>query len=76
MLLLLRNMHTLHEHQTGGIYTIGKIVSHVVLMSITGEGHFESVASYDINEQWGLIQHIDVIVGFDNLKKACMFQRL
>jgi hypothetical protein len=41
-------------------------------MSITGEGHFESVASYDINEQWGLIQHIDVIVGFDNLKKhAC-----
>jgi hypothetical protein len=51
MLLLSRNMHNFHEHQTGGIYTIGEIVSHVVLMAINSEGHFGSVSSYGINEQ-------------------------
>jgi hypothetical protein len=51
MLLLLRNKHTFHEHWPGGIYTIGEIVSHVVLTTIISEGHFRSVSSYDINEQ-------------------------
>jgi hypothetical protein len=50
MLLLLRNMHTFYEHRSGGIYTIGDIVSHVMLMTINSEGHFRSVSSYDINE--------------------------
>jgi hypothetical protein len=70
MLLLLRNKHTFHEHRLGGIYTIGKIVSHVVLMVINSEGHFGSVSSYDINEQWRLNQHIDVVVGTNNSKKS------
>jgi hypothetical protein len=51
MFLLLRNMDTFYEHRPGGIYTIGEIVSHVVLAIINSEGHFESVFSYDINEQ-------------------------
>jgi hypothetical protein len=51
MLLLLRNGHTLHEHRSGGIYTIGKIAAHVVLTPINNEEHFGSVSSYDINEQ-------------------------
>jgi hypothetical protein len=34
------------------------------------EGHFGSVSSYDINEQWRLIQHIDVIVGSSDSKKS------
>jgi hypothetical protein len=55
MLLLLRNRHTFHEHQSGGIYNIDKIVSHVVLMIINSEGHFMSIFSYDINEQLRLI---------------------
>jgi hypothetical protein len=69
MLLLLGNSHTLHEHQLGGIYTIGEIVSNVVLTSINSEGHFESVSSYDINKQWRLIQYIDVVVGCGDSKK-------
>jgi hypothetical protein len=50
MLLLLRNRHTFHEHQLEGIYTIGEIVSHVMLTTINSEGHFRSVSTYDINE--------------------------
>jgi hypothetical protein len=69
MLLLLRNKHIFHEHRPGVIYSIGEIVSHVVLMAINIEGHFESVYSYDINEQWRLVQHIDVIVGTGDSKK-------
>jgi hypothetical protein len=51
MLFLLRNMDSFHEHQSGVIYTIGEIVSHMVLMTINSEGHFRSTSSYDINEQ-------------------------
>jgi hypothetical protein len=51
MLLLLRNRDTFHEYQSGGIYTIGEIVSHMVLTTINSEGHFGSASSYDINEQ-------------------------
>jgi hypothetical protein len=68
MLFLLRNSDTFNEHRPGGIYTIGKIVSHVVLTTINSEGHFRSVSSYDINEQWRLIEHIDVVVGTDDSK--------
>jgi hypothetical protein len=50
MLLLLRNMDSFHEHRSEGIYTIGEIVSYVVLMTIKSEEHFWSVSSYDINE--------------------------
>jgi hypothetical protein len=50
MLLLLRNKDTFHEYQSGGIYTIGEIVSHMVLTIINSEGHFGSASSYDINE--------------------------
>jgi hypothetical protein len=64
----LRNRHTFHEHRLGGIYTISEIVSHVMLMVINSEGHIESVSSYDINEQWRMIQHINVVVGTDDLK--------
>jgi hypothetical protein len=39
MLLLLRNMDTFHEYRSGGIYNIGEIVSHMVLMTINSEGH-------------------------------------
>jgi hypothetical protein len=52
------------------IYTISKIVFHVVLILINNEGHFVSMSSYDINQQWWLIQHIDAIVGFGNSKKS------
>jgi hypothetical protein len=51
MLLLLRNRGIFHEHQPGGIYIIGEIVSHMVLTTINSEGHFRSASSYDINEQ-------------------------
>jgi hypothetical protein len=71
MLLLLRNMNTFHEHRPRGIYTIGKIVSHMVLTTINSEGHFGSASSYDINKRWRLIEHIDVIVGIGYSKKAC-----
>jgi hypothetical protein len=71
MLLLLSTMHTFHEHWPRGIYTIGEIVSHVMLTTINSEGHFMSVSSYDINEQWRLIQHIDVIVGTGDFKDNC-----
>jgi hypothetical protein len=37
MLLLLRNMDTFNEHRSGRIYTIGEIISHVVLMIINSE---------------------------------------
>jgi hypothetical protein len=66
----LRNMDTFHEHRPGGIYTIGEIVSYVVLTTINSEGHFGSASSYDINEQWRLIEHIDVIVGIGDSKKS------
>jgi hypothetical protein len=69
MFLLLRNRDTFNEHRAGGIYTIGEIVSHVVLTTINSEGHFRSVSSYDINEQWRLIEHIDVVVGIGDSKK-------
>jgi hypothetical protein len=75
MLLLLRKRHTLHEHWPGEIYTIGEIVSHVVLMPINSEGHFGSVTSYGINEKYRLIQHVDIIVGFGDPKKVCQIQR-
>jgi hypothetical protein len=74
-LLLLRNKDTFHEHRSGVIYTIGKIVSHMVLTTINNEGHFGSASSYDINEQLRLIECIDVIVGTDDLTKACQIQR-
>jgi hypothetical protein len=70
MLLLLSKRHTLYEHRPGGLYTFSEIVSHVVLMPINSEGHFRSVSSHDINEQWWLIQHINVIVGFNNSKNV------
>jgi hypothetical protein len=43
----------------------------MVLTTINSEGHFRSASSYDINEQWRLIEHIDVVVGTDDSKK-CM----
>jgi hypothetical protein len=68
-------MDTFNEHWPEGMYTIGEIVSHVmVLMTINSEGHFESVSSYDINEQWRLNEHIDVIVGTDS-KKSMQIQQ-
>jgi hypothetical protein len=70
MILLLRNRYTFYEHRPARIYTISEIVSYVVLTAINSEGHFESVSSYDINEQWRLIQHIDVIVGTGDSKKS------
>jgi hypothetical protein len=66
-------MHAFHEHRLGGIYTIDEIVSDVMLMTINNEGHFRSVSAYDINEEWRLIQHIDVIVRTDNSKKTWRF---
>jgi hypothetical protein len=50
MLLLLRNMDIFHEHRSGGIYTIGEIVSYMMFTIINSEGHFKNVSSYDINE--------------------------
>jgi hypothetical protein len=70
MLLLLRNRDTFHKYWSGGIYTIDEIVSHMVLMTINSEGHFWSASSYDINEQWRLIEHIDVIVRIGDSKKT------
>jgi hypothetical protein len=46
------------------------MVSHVGLIPINSEGHFGSVSSYDINEQWWLIQHINIVVGSDDSKKS------
>jgi hypothetical protein len=69
MLLLLRNRDTFNEHRLRGIYIIGEIVSHVLLMTINSEGLFGSVSSYDINEQWRLIKHTDVVVGTSDSKK-------
>jgi hypothetical protein len=69
MLLLLRNRDTFHEYRPGGIYTIGEIVSHMVLTTINSEGHFGVVSSHDINEQWRLIEHIDVVVKTGDSKK-------
>jgi hypothetical protein len=66
MLLLLRNSDTFHEYGSGVIYVICEIVSHMVLTIINSEGHFRSVSSYDINEQWKLIEHIDVVVRIDD----------
>jgi hypothetical protein len=42
----------------------------MVLMAINSEGHFGSVSSYDINEQWRLIEDIDVIVRISDSKKS------
>jgi hypothetical protein len=39
-------------------------------MTINSKGYFGSVSSYDINGQWRLIQHIDVIVGTGDSKKS------
>jgi hypothetical protein len=69
MLLLLRNNHTFHENRPRGICTISEIVSHVVLTAINSGGHFKSVSSYDINVQWRLIQHNDIVVRPGNSKK-------
>jgi hypothetical protein len=70
MLLFLRNMCAFYEHRLRGTYTIGEIVSHVVLMTINSKGHFRSVFSYDINEQWILIQYIDIVVRTSDSKKS------
>jgi hypothetical protein len=51
MLLLLSNRDTFHEYCPGGLYTIGEIVSHMVLTTINSEEHFRSASSYDINKQ-------------------------
>jgi hypothetical protein len=76
MFLLLRNRDIFHKYQPGGIYIIGEIVSHMVLTTINSEGHFGGASSYDINEQWRLIEHIDVIVRTERLqKKVCQIQR-
>jgi hypothetical protein len=75
MLLLLRKSDIFHEHRLRGICTIDKIVSHMMLTTINSEGHFGSASSYDINEQWRLIEHIDVVVGTDDSKKICQIQR-
>jgi hypothetical protein len=42
----------------------------MVLMAINSEGHFGSASSYDINEQWRLIEDIDVIVRISDSKKS------
>jgi hypothetical protein len=65
-------MDTFNKHRPREIYTIGEIVSHVVLMTIK---HFESVLSYDMNKQWRLIRDIDVVVGTDDSKKTCQIKR-
>jgi hypothetical protein len=66
---LLSTLYIFHEHQSGGIYIIGNIVSHMVLTSINSEVHFRSASSYDINKQWRLIEQIDIVVGIDDSKK-------
>jgi hypothetical protein len=42
----------------------------MVLTTINNEGHFRSASSYDINEQWILIEHIDVVVRTGDSKKT------
>jgi hypothetical protein len=42
----------------------------MVLTIINSEGHFGSASSYDINEQWRLIEHIDIVVRTDDSKKS------
>jgi hypothetical protein len=37
---------------------------------INSEGHVRSVSFYDINEQWRLIKHTDIVVGTDDSKKS------
>jgi hypothetical protein len=69
MFFLLRNRDTFYKYRPEGIYTIGKIVSHMMLMTINSETHFVSVSSYDINKQWRLIKHIDVVVRIGDSKK-------
>jgi hypothetical protein len=70
MLLLLRNRDTFHEYRPGGIYTIDEIVSHMVFTTINSEGYCGSASFYDINEQWRLIEHIDVIVRTGDSQKS------
>jgi hypothetical protein len=53
----------------GGIYIIGEIVFHMELTTINSEGYFGSAPTYDINEQWRLIEHIDVVVRTGDSKK-------
>jgi hypothetical protein len=40
-----------------------------MLTTINSEGHFGSASSYDINEQWRLNEHIDVVVRTGDSKK-------
>jgi hypothetical protein len=68
MLLLLKNMDKFYEHRSGGIYIISEIISYMMLMTINSKGHFKNVSFYNINEQWRLIEHIDVVVGTDDSK--------
>jgi Asp-tRNA(Asn)/Glu-tRNA(Gln) amidotransferase B subunit len=42
----------------------------MVLTTINSERHFGSAFSYDINKQWRLIDHIDVVVRTDDSKKS------
>jgi hypothetical protein len=72
MLLLLRNRDTFHEYRPGEIYIIDEIISHMVLTTINNEGHFRSASSCDINEQWRLIEHIDIVVRTDDSKKSML----
>jgi hypothetical protein len=44
----------------------------MLLTTINSEGHFVSAYSYDINEQWRLIEHIDVIVRTGDSKKSML----
>jgi hypothetical protein len=69
VLLFLWKRHTLHEHRSREIYTVGEVVSHIVVIPVNSECHCSSLSSHDINEQRGMIQHID-IVGFGNPKKS------
>jgi hypothetical protein len=41
----------------------------MVLTTINSEGHFGVASSHDINEQWRLIEHIDVVVKTGDSKK-------
>jgi hypothetical protein len=46
-----------------------------IFMNTIQEGYISSpsVSSYDINEQWRLIQHIGVIVGTSDSKKSTLY---
>jgi hypothetical protein len=44
----------------------------MVLTTTNSEGHFGSASSYDINEHWRLIKHIDIIVRTGDSKKKNM----